>query len=112
MNDKYLIMETIDLLEKKEIEELDKYLKEYRQAHNIYMRLLAVRMVKLGETRTSVGEFIRKDRKTIGNWVKDYDKYGIEGVTFIGGEPTLQQNLNLLATMDYIHIKLIMDDMH
>ena len=25
------------------------------------------------------------------------DKYGIEGVTFIGGEPTLQQNLNLLA---------------
>ena len=50
MNDKYLIMETIDLLEKKEIEELDKYLKEYRQAHNIYMRLLAVRMVKLGET--------------------------------------------------------------
>lgn len=80
MNDKYLIMETIDLLEKKEIEELDKYLKEYRQAHNIYMRLLAVRMVKLGETRTSVGEFIRKDRKTIGNWVKDYDKYGIEGL--------------------------------
>ena len=44
------------------------------------MRLLAVRMVKLGETRTSVGEFIRKDRKTIGNWVKDYDKYGIEGL--------------------------------
>ena len=66
-------METIDKLEEKEIAELDKYLKEYRQSHNIYMRLLAVRMVKLGETRTAVGEFIRKDRKTVGKWVKYYD---------------------------------------
>ena len=80
MNDKYLIMNPIDKLEEKEIEELEKYLKEYRQAHNIYMRLLAVRMVKLGETRTLVGEFIHKDRKTVGNWVRDYDKYGIEGL--------------------------------
>ena len=44
------------------------------------MRLLAVRMVKLGETRTMVGEFTHKDRKTIGNWVKAYDEYGIEGL--------------------------------
>ena len=80
MSDKYLIMETIDKLEEQGIAELDKYLKEYRQAHNIYMRLLAVRMVKLGETRTTVGEFIRKDRKTVGNWVKNYDEYGIEGL--------------------------------
>ncbi|AUD63765.1 hypothetical protein BK010_09240 [Tenericutes bacterium MO-XQ] len=26
------------------------------------------------------------------------DKYGIEGVTFLGGEPTLQKNINILAT--------------
>ena len=80
MNDKYLSMGNIDKLEEKEIEELNKYLKEYRQSHNIYMRLLAVRMVKLGETRTMVGEFTHKDRKTIGNWVKAYDEYGIEGL--------------------------------
>lgn len=80
MSDKYLIMKTVDKLEEKEIEELNKYLKEYRQAHNIYVRLLAVRMVKLGETRTMVGEFTHKDRKTIGNWVKAYDEYGIEGL--------------------------------
>lgn len=80
MNDKYLSMGNIDKLEEKEIEELNKYLKEYRQSHNIYMRLLAVRMVKLGETRTMVGKFIHKDRKTIGNWVKAYDEYGIEGL--------------------------------
>lgn len=80
MSDKYLIMKTVDKLEEKEIEELNKYLKEYRQAHNIYVRLLAVRMVKLGETRTMVGEFTHKDRKTIGNWVKAYEEYGIEGL--------------------------------
>ena len=80
ISDVLLIMETIEELEEKEIEELDEYLNEYRQAHNIYMRLLAVRMVKLGETRTAVGEFIHRDRKTVGNWVKEYDEYGIEGL--------------------------------
>ena len=33
--DKYLIVETIDKLEEKEIGELNKYLKEYEQAYNI-----------------------------------------------------------------------------
>ena len=80
MSDKYLTMETIDDLDKKEIKVLEKYLKEYRQAHRTYMRILAVRMVKLGESRTTVGEFIRKDRKTVGNWVKDYDEFGIDGL--------------------------------
>ena len=80
MCDRYVIVESIDELEEKEIAELDNYLKEYRQAHNIYMRLLAVKMVKLGETRTTVGEFIHKDRKTVGNWVKAYNKYGIVGL--------------------------------
>ena len=50
-------MENIDELEKEEIKLLEKYLKEYRQAHNIYMRILAVRMVKLGQSRTAVGEY-------------------------------------------------------
>lgn len=59
-------METLDKLEKEEIKLLEKYLKEYRQAHNIYMRILAVRMVKLGQSRTAVGEYLHKDRKTIG----------------------------------------------
>ena len=73
-------MGSIDKLEENEIVELEKYLKEYRQAHNIYMRIFAVRMVKLGETRTTVGKYIHKDRKTIGKWIKAYDEYGIEGL--------------------------------
>ena len=73
-------MKTLDKHEEDEIKLLEKYLKEYRQAHNIYMRILAVRMVKLGQSRTSVGEYIRKDRKTVGNWVKSYDEQGIDGL--------------------------------
>ena len=44
------------------------------------MGLLDVRMVKLYETRTMVREFIRKDRKTVGNWIKAYDEHEIEGL--------------------------------
>ena len=44
-----------------------------KQSHNIYIRVLTVKMVKLGETRTTVMEFIHKDRKTLENWVKSYD---------------------------------------
>lgn len=73
-------MKTLDKLEEDELKLLEKYLKEYRQAHNIYMRILAVRMVKLGQSRTAVGEYIRKDRKTVGNWVKAYDEKGIDGL--------------------------------
>lgn len=40
-------MKTIDKLEEKEIEELNKYLKGYMQAHNINMKFLAVKIVKL-----------------------------------------------------------------
>ena len=50
-------MENLDKLEKDEIKMLENYLKEYRRDHNIYMRILAVRMVKLGQTRTDVGKY-------------------------------------------------------
>ena len=73
-------MKTLDKLEKDEIKLLEMYLKEYRQAHNIYMRILAVRMVKLGQSRTAVGEYLHKDRKTVGKWVNSYDEQGIEGL--------------------------------
>ncbi len=73
-------MKTLDKLEKEEIKLLEKYLKEYRQAYNIYIRILAVRMVKLGQSRTAVGEYLHKDRKTVGKWVNDYDEQGIDGL--------------------------------
>ena len=80
MNDKLLPMKNINDLDKEEIIELENYLQEYKKSFNIYLRILAVRMVKLGETRTFVGEFIHKDRKTIGRWVNNYDENGIDGL--------------------------------
>lgn len=73
-------MKTLDKLEEDEIKLLEKYLNEYKESYKIYIRILAVRMVKMGQTRTSVGEYLRKDRKTVGNWVKAYDKQGINGL--------------------------------
>lgn len=39
------------------------------------MRLLTLEIVKLSETRTTFGKFIRKYRKTVGNWITSYDEY-------------------------------------
>ena len=94
MNDKLLIMNThknhddkiqkLDLkledLEKMELEEFDKQLKKYSSQHKMYIRILAVKMVKLGETRTNVAKFINVNRQTVGRWVRKYDESGFEGL--------------------------------
>ena len=64
----------------KEIEELEKHLKDYRQSHKVYIRLLAVRMVKMGETRTKTGDYLHVNRRTVSTWVKSYDNEGIDGL--------------------------------
>ena len=73
-------MKVNDNLDEEEIIVLEEYLKEYKRAHDIYIRILAVRMVKLGETRIIIGEYLHKDRKTIGKWVNAYDEHGINGL--------------------------------
>ena len=37
-------------------------------------------MVKSGETRKQTAEYIGVHRNTVGNWVKNYDKMGIDGL--------------------------------
>ena len=73
-------MKVNDNLDNEEINELENYLKEYKKCYDIYIRILAVRMVKLGETRTLVAEYVHKDRKTVGRWVNAYDEEGIDGL--------------------------------
>lgn len=63
-----------------EIKELTEHLKEYKHHFKMYIRILAVRMVKLGETRTNVGEYLHINRQTVGKWVRIYDAEGIEGL--------------------------------
>ena len=63
-----------------EVRELTKQLNEYKHHYKMYIRILAVRMVKLGESRIKVGEYLHINRQTIGKWVKIYDEEGIEGL--------------------------------
>ena len=62
------------------IKELTDKLKDYKHDFKMYIRILAVRMVKLGETRSNVGEYLHVNRQTVGKWVRIYDKNGIDGL--------------------------------
>lgn len=67
-------------LNQQEIIDLKKELKKYKKEYNLYRRILAVLMVKSGETRKKAAEYLDVHRNTVGTWVKDYDKMGIEGL--------------------------------
>lgn len=63
-----------------EVKELTEHLNEYKHHFKMYIRILAVRMVKLGESRIKVGEYLHVNRQTVGKWVKIYDEEGIDGL--------------------------------
>ena len=67
-------------LNQQEITDLKKELKKYKKEHDLYRRVLAVLMVKSGETRKKVAEYVDVHRNTVGTWVKNYDKMGIDGL--------------------------------
>ena len=46
----------------------------------MYKRILAVKMVKSGETRIKAGEYLNVNRQTVGRWVRLYDESGFEGL--------------------------------
>ena len=70
----------IENYESEELAEFDKKLEEYKFQHKMYVRVLAVKMVKTGLTRIEVGKYLNVDRQTIGRWVKKYDYDGFEGL--------------------------------
>ena len=67
-------------LNQEEIKTLKKELKKYKKEYDLYRRILAVIMVKSGETRKKAADYVDVHRNTVGIWVKDYDKMGIEGL--------------------------------
>ena len=69
-----------ELTNEDEVKELTEHLKDYKHHFKMYIRILAVRMVKLGETRINVGEYLHINRQTVGKWVRIYDSEGIEGL--------------------------------
>lgn len=73
-------MKNLNELEEEEINELNNSLKKYSHHHKMYVRVLAVKMVKQGYTRTAVAENLNVNRQTVGNWVKQYNEHGLEGL--------------------------------
>lgn len=69
-----------DKLDEKEIEELNDCIAKYRSSHRVYIKLIAVKYVKTGKTRTEVSEILHVNRRTVGNWVKSYEEEGIAGL--------------------------------
>ena len=66
--------------EKDQIKELKNELKKYREEYKLYQRIQSVLMVKSGETRVKVAEYAGVHRNTVGEWVKNYDKNGLDGL--------------------------------
>lgn len=69
-----------EIINEDEFKELTKHLEKYKHPFKMYIRILAVRMVKLGESRTKVGEYLHVNRQTVGKWVRIYDEKGIDGL--------------------------------
>ena len=67
-------------LDKKEIKELDDLITKYRPSHKMYIRVVAVRDVLSGKTRTEVAKNLHVNRMTVGRWVNSYNEGGIDGL--------------------------------
>lgn len=80
MIDKILSMSIKNKIDEDAITELTEHLNEYKDYYRMYIRILAVKMVKSGETKTKVAEYVHVDRRTVGLWVKAYDNGGINGL--------------------------------
>lgn len=62
------------------ISEIEEMLKEYKEYYNVYRRLLLIRMVATGETIVKASKNLNISRKTGERWVKQYNKYGVDGL--------------------------------
>ena len=70
-----------DSINEKEINQLKKELKKHQRNYKLYQRIQAVLMVKSGETRkTSSRIYFGVHRNTVGIWVTNYDKEGLDGL--------------------------------
>ena len=63
-----------------ELKEINKLLNEYKPYYNMYRRLLVVKNVKEGMSRGEAAKVVNVHMKTAENWVKLYDKNGLNGL--------------------------------
>jgi len=62
------------IINEDEVKELTKHLKEYKYHFKMYILILAVRMVKLGESRIKVAEYLYIIDKLLENGLKSMIK--------------------------------------
>ena len=62
-------------------EELDDLIKKYRTDAEVQNRLLYIRGVKSGLKSKVIAEVLNKTPQICSKWLKDYNEYGIEGIT-------------------------------
>ena len=63
-----------------ELKEIDRLLDKYKYFYNMYKRLLVIKNVKDGMSRGDAANVVNVHRKTAENWVKLYNKNGLDGL--------------------------------
>lgn len=63
-----------------ELKEIDRLLDKYKYFYNMYRRLLVIKNVKDGMSMGDAANVVNVHRKTAENWVKLYNKNGLDGL--------------------------------
>ena len=73
-------MNTKDNRDIMELKEIDALLKKYKPYYKMYQKLSVIKNVKEGMTRGEAAEAINVHVKTAENWVKAYNKNGLDSL--------------------------------
>ena len=68
----------------KQIEEIDRAARRHPDAH-VRSRAMAVRAVALGHSRRAVAEMLPFSAYSVGQWVRDFSREGVEAFLIAGG---------------------------
>ena len=80
MNYIFNTMNTKDNTDIMELKEIDALLKKYKPYYKMYQKLFVIKKVKEGMTRGEAAEAINVHVKTAENWVKAYNKNGLNSL--------------------------------
>ena len=73
-------MNTKDNRDIMELKEIDALLKKYKPYYKMYQKLFVIKNVKKGMTRGEAAEAMNVHVKTAENWVKAYNKNGLDSL--------------------------------
>ena len=74
-------MRVAKVIEHHTLDQIDDLLKEYRTDAEVHDRLLFIRGVKCGIKSKVIAEVLNKSPQICSKWLKNYNKYGLDGIT-------------------------------